>query len=195
MRSTQGLAFTFDLRGCSMGQKRFSGIALVAAILPLLVFVPLGATGQAVTHGHAAKMDPDHHFVRDLADHNEAMVLLAHSAMQMKHAHAGGTDAAGAMDVVEDARKRELVALLKTRFKDTREPVPPPALKQQVDDLMKLDGEENEKAVKRFSQAHHQTAIDMIDRAKLRRPEIRSLAKRIRAQYLKEMREAGLPAH
>lgn len=178
-----------------MRQKQLSRIAQVAAILPLLVFSPMGATGQAVTHGHAAKMDPDHHFLRDLADHNEAMVLLAHSAMQMKHAHAGGADAAGAMDVVEDARKRELVALLKTRFKDTREPVPPPALRQQVEDLMKLDGEEHEKAVRRFSQIHHQTAIDMIDRARLSRPEVRSLARRIRAQYFKEIREAGLAPH
>ncbi len=173
-----------------MEQKQQSRI-LLAALLPLLAFAPVGVAtgqaGQAVPHKHSARMDPDHHFLRDLADHNEAMVHLAHSAMQMKHAHAGGTDAAGAMDVAKDARKRELVELLGTRFKDTRGPVPPPAFKQQVDALMKLEGEQYEKALKEFSRRHHQAAIGMIDHAKLRRPEIKALAKRMRAQYVREM--------
>lgn len=153
-----------------------------------------GQAGKAVSHGHTTRMDSDHHFLRDLADHNEAMVHLAHSAMQMKHAHAGGTDAAGATDVVEDARKREIVSLLRSRFKDSREPLPPPALKQQVDALMQLEGEAYEAGMKDFLRRHHKSAIDMIDQAKLRRSDVRSLVRKIRAQYVKEMASMGSAA-
>jgi len=132
-------------------------------------------------------MDPDHHFLRDLADHNEGMVHLAHSAMEMKHAHAGGADVAGAVDVAEDSRKTELAALLRTHFNDTRTPTPPAALRQQVDSLIKLDGQQYEIALKAFIRRQHLAAIDMIDHAKLRQPEVKALAKRMRAQYLKEM--------
>lgn len=174
----------------------------LAALSPVLALAPMqraigqsGQTGKGVPHARTGQMDPDHHFLRDLADHNEAMVYLAHSAMQMKHAHAGGADAAGAVDVVADARKRELVSLLRTRFNDTRDPTPPPALRQQVDSLMKLEGERFEAAVKDFSRRHHQAAIEMIDHAKLRRREIKVLAKRIRAQYVKEMGASSEPVH
>ena len=57
----------------------------------------------------------------------------------------------------------------------------------QVDALMKLDGKSFDAAIKEFTRRHHQAAIDMIDHAKLRRPDVNALAKRMRAQYVKEM--------
>jgi len=163
----------------------------VVALSSLLAFATqasgqLAKPGSAVQHAHAAGMDPDHHFLRDLADHNEAMVHLAHSAMQMRHMHAGA-DAAGAADVAEDARRAELVSLLRTRFNDRRDPFPPAPLRQQVDSLMKLEGESYETALTDFTRRHHQAAIEIIDHARLRRPEVKALAKRMRAQYVKEM--------
>lgn len=143
--------------------------------------------GSAVAHRHATGIDPDHHFLRDLVDHNEAMVHLAHSAMQMKHMHAGGADAAGAADVAEDARKTELVSLLRTRFNDRRDPSVPAPLRGQVDSLMKLEGDEYVTTLADFTRRHHEAAIEMIDHANLRRPEVKSLAKRMRAQYVKEI--------
>jgi len=147
--------------------------------------------GSAIAHRHATAMDPDHHFLRDLADHNEAMVHLAHSAMEMKHMHAGGSDAAGATDVAEDARKAELVSLLRARFNDRSDPSIPAPLRQQVDSLMKLEGESYETALADFTRRHHQAAIEMIDHAKLRRSEVKSLAKRMRAQYVREIGAAS----
>lgn len=132
-------------------------------------------------------MDPDQHFLRDLADHNEAMVHLAHSAMQMKQTPPGAADFSGAADVAEDARKSEIVALLRRRFGDNWTPTAPPELREQVNALMKLDGNNYVAALTDFTRRHHQAAIDMIDHAKLRRPEVKSLAKRMRAQYVREM--------
>ncbi len=142
--------------------------------------------GNTVPHTHSVRMDPDHHFLRDLADHNEAMVRLAHSAMQMNRMHLG-SDPAGAVDIAEDSRQAALVSLLRTRFSDVRDPSPPARLSQQVDSLMLLEGENYETALTAFTRRHHTAAIEMIDHAKLRRPEVRSLAKRLRSQYVKEI--------
>ena len=142
--------------------------------------------GSAVPHTHSVTVDTDHHFLRDLADHNEAMVRLAHSAMQMNRMHMG-TDPAGASDIAEDFRQAELASLLRTRFNDRRDPSVPDHLRQQVDSLMKLEGDSYEAAVGRFTRTHHEAAIEIIDHAKLHRPEVKSLAKRLRAQYVKEI--------
>lgn len=150
-------------------------------------------TAQSQPHQHPARLDPDWHFLRDLADHNEAMVYLAHSAMQMKHAHAGG-DKAGAMDVAEDARKGKIATLLKSLFKDETAPQVPSLLRQQVDSILRLDGEPFEEAVRGFTLNHHRAAVVMIDHAKPRRAAVRALAKREREQYLREMKNAASTA-
>ena len=160
--------------------------ALLFAALAASSSTIIAETGQAQSHEHASRPDPDRHFLHDLADHNEAMVYLAHSAMQVKHAHMGA-DAAGALDVAEDARKREILSMLKARFRDSYEPLAPPALKAHVDSLMRLEGEAYEAGLNRFTQLHHKSAIDMIDHAKLRRSEVKTLARKIRAQYVREM--------
>ena len=91
------------------------------------------------------------------------------------------------MSLLTNARKTELVSLLRTRFNDRRDPSIPAPLRQQVDSLIKLEGASYETALADFTRWHHQAAIEMIDHAKLSRPEVRSLAKRMRAQYVKEM--------
>lgn len=165
--------------------------ALLAAAFATPVTMVTAQTGTAQSHQHAASLDTDRHFLRDLADHNEAMVYLAHSAMQMKHAHAGGRDAAGATDVAEDARKSEIARALKALFKDETSPQVPPLLRQQVDSILRLEGEAYEKAVLDFTVNHHRAAVDMIDHARPRRTSVRTLAKKVRAQYVQEMKKSG----
>ena len=175
--------------------KTFAKLGL-RTVLHALVAIPLtvsAQTGQPQPHRHPSNLDADQHFLRDLADHNEAMVYLAHSAMQLKHAHAGG-DEAGATDVAEDARKTEIAKVLKTLFKDETGPQVPPLLRQQVDSILRLQGEAYEAAVRSFTLNHHRAAVDMIDHGKPRRTSVRTLAKRIRAQYVREMTKVGSTA-
>ena len=167
--------------------------ALIFAALAASSTTVIAQTAPSQSHQDAARLDPDRHFLHDLADHNEAMVYLAHSAMQMKHAHMGA-DAAGAIDVAGDARKRDIVSILKARFRDSYEALPPPGLKAQVDSLMRLEGEAYQAGLNDFMQRHHKSAIDMIDHARLRRPEVKTLVRKIRAQHVREMNaRIGMP--
>ena len=60
---------------------------------------------------------------------------------------------------------------------------------------MKLEGETYDAALTDFTRRHHQAAIEMIDHAKLRRPEVKSLAKRMRAQYARELGAMSAARH
>lgn len=52
---------------------------------------------------------------------------------------------------------------------------------------MKLEGEGYETAPNGFMRRHHQAAIDIIARARLRRPEVKALTNPMRAEYVKEL--------
>ncbi len=170
---------------------RWSGLGLAAGILLS------GSTTQSALalpepqagHRASGRITPDHALLRDLADHHEGMVLLAHRAMEQRHQHAGGTDRAGEADVLRDASKTEILQLLRSLYRDTREPKPTAADKAAVDSIMGLMGEPYEKALRDFTMRHHRATVKLIDRAmsQLRVPKVKSLARRLRSEYSKEI--------
>lgn len=133
--------------------------------------------------------DADHHFLRDLVDHHEGMILLAHAAMERAHErHGKGDDPALAADSYRDAEKQRIRAMLDSIYGDAFEPAVPTTLRAEIDTILQLDGEEFERAFERFTSRYHRETLAMIDRALpgLRRAPVIALARQIRDRHAKE---------
>jgi hypothetical protein len=134
--------------------------------------------------------DADHHFLRDLVDHHEGMILLAHAAMEREHGrHGGGDDPALAADSYRDAEKQRIRAVLDSVYGDAFEPAVPPRVRAETDSILRLEGEEFERGFEGFTRRYHRETIAMIDRALpgLRRAPVIMLARQIRDRHAKEL--------
>lgn len=138
----------------------------------------------------SAPEDADHHFLRDLVDHHEGMILLAHAAMEREHGrHGEGDDPALAADSYRDAEKQRIRAMLDSIYGDAFEPAVPATLRAEIDSILRLDGEEFERAFERFTARYHRETLAMIDRAlpRLRRAPVRALARQMRDRHATEL--------
>lgn len=138
----------------------------------------------------SAPEDADHHFLRDLVDHHEGMILLAHATMEREHGrHGQGDDPALAADSYRDAEKQRIRAMLDSIYGDAFEPAVPPTLRTEIDSILRLEGEEFERAFERFTARYNRETLAMIDRALpgLRRAPVIALARQIRARHAKEL--------
>jgi hypothetical protein len=134
--------------------------------------------------------DADHHFLRDLVDLHEGMILLAHAAMEREHGrHGGGDDPALAADSYRDAEKMRIRALLDSIYGDPFEPAASARARAQIDSILRLRGEEFERGFEWFTRRHHQETIALIDRSlpQLRRVPVIALARQIRDRHAKEL--------
>ena len=134
--------------------------------------------------------DADHHFLRDLVDRHEGMILLAHAAMEREHGrHGGGNDPALAADSYRDAEKQRIRAMLDSIYGDAFEPAVSARTRAEIDSILPLEGEEFEHAFEGFTRRYHRETIAMIDRAlpRLRRAPVITLARQIRDKHAKEL--------
>ena len=138
----------------------------------------------------SAPEDADHHFLRDLVDHHEGMILLAHAAMEREHGrHGEGDDPALAADSYRDAEKQRIRAMLDSIYGDAFEPAVPVTLRTEIDSILRLDGEEFQRAFERFTARYHRETLAMIDRALpgLRRAPVIALVRQIRDRHATEL--------
>ncbi len=128
----------------------------------------------------------DQHLLRDMVDNHEAMILLAHAAMEQRHDHKMGDDPALSEDVNQDAAKTEMVLLLRSSYMDLHEPRPSPADRAAVDSIMALKGDAYDNAFRNFMLQRDELGINMIKRAlpKLRNPKVKMLAERMRGMHM-----------
>lgn len=148
------------------------------------------AAWPAPARGVSAPKDADHHFLRDLVDHHEGMILVAHAAMERGHGrHGAGDDPALAADSYRDTEKQRIRAMLDSIYGDAFEPAAPAILRAEIDSILRLQGEEFERAFEGFSARYHRETLAMIDRALpgLRRAPVIALARQIRDRHAKEL--------
>ena len=134
--------------------------------------------------------DADHHLLRDLVDHHEGMILLAHAAMEREHGrHGGGDDPALAADSYRDAEKQRMRAMLDSIYGDAFEPAAAAGVRTEIDSILRLEGEEFERGFEGFRRRYHRETIAIIDRALpgLRRAPVIMLARQIRDRHAKEL--------
>lgn len=137
--------------------------------------------------------DADQLFLRRMGDLHEGMIRVAHTAMEQRHAHDPGNDPALSTDAMQDAVRGEIVALLRSNYKDTHDPMLSPADAAVADSLRKLPDEAFGPALNAFVARRAREEVRLIDRMRpsLRRPEVRALADRLRATHAAEMRAAA----
>lgn len=155
--------------------------------------------------------DADQEFLRHMLDHNETVLAIVHAQMMEPAGHAehGKAVDPAAWDSKIDVDKREMLALLKKHYNEDYSPrvIPssstvgsassavgmtmPPAGAGRKDEADAMAGQVE-------VAAHLRDGVEMADRfaPKLTRPEVRALARRIRASQLQLARElsAGMPS-
>ena len=183
------------IAGCAVNDKSQTARTADNASLVSEVSSP-PATARAETPlpipRELAPRSADQHLLRDMVDNHEAMILLAHAAMQQRHDHKMDEDPALTEDVNQDAAKTQMITLLRSGYTDPHEPRPSPADRAAVDSILTLKGDAYDDAFRNFMLQRDRLGITMIDRAlpNLRNPKVRMLAERMRATHVRALKVA-----
>ena len=130
----------------------------------------------------------DQRFLREMADHHEGVIRLAHEVMQRTDTGAVKGDAT-ALDAAQDSEKREMLALLDTLYRDSHDARPTAADGAAADSVLRLAGASREQAFREFVVRHHRRGVQMIDGAlaSLANERVRELARRMRGTQQQEI--------
>lgn len=129
---------------------------------------------------HAAvARDADQEFARMMADHHQAMIVMAQQAMERGSTEALKTEAHS----MYQNEQKELFALLQRGKQDTHQPTVMPSNRAMADSLSAKQGADYDMAFRMHTIGHHREGIQMIDQflPRLTRPELRTMAERIKA--------------
>ena len=172
---------------CSRGEERADTVGSVAGdtSAPVAVAPPPAPETPLETAAWLGPLSPardaDHHFLRDMLDHHERVILVAHEQMMEPAGHAahgGGADPA-ALDSRLDAEKLEMLALLAKLYGETYSPR---AGVVEADAHDASAGEEGPAVQARLA-TEFRRGVALVDRSLpgLTRPAVRALARRVRA--------------
>ncbi|GEM_PF-4063331 len=161
---------------------------LGTALVPLLaIATPLRAQGGAASSSGGGG-GPDQQFLREMADLNRGIALLAHGAMHRPGASAAKT-AAQRVDKAHDDEMDHLRAALTGLFHDSYSPRVSHADSATAAALATRSGAAYDRAFRADVAALDQRGIELIDRyaPQLTHPELRTLAERMRASAESEI--------
>lgn len=150
------------------------------------------AGGTRGIHTMPPARDADHMFLRMMSDHHEGLVQMAMQAMQR-----GGTQAvkddARALHRKQVAERDEMVGVLDRAYDEEHVPTPMAMHRAQADSLAAAPGGEHDEMFYRMVIDHHRQGVMMIDHLlpRLRRPDVREMAERMRAEQEREVQELG----
>lgn len=160
-----------------------------------------GATTAAAPDTAMAGMDhsqmgamtgnPDQDFLRMMSDHHKGLIAMAHMTKDGK----GSTETVRAdarkLDTAQDAELDSMTTMLETSFKDPYQPKIMPKHQAMADSLGMQSGTAYDRTFYQDVIAHHQEGIKMMDEylPKLTRPELKSMAQRMRDMQTREITE------
>jgi len=139
-------------------------------------------------HDELPARDQDQRFLREMLNHHESLIYLAHEVM--KGQTAGYTkDLLTELDATEDAEKQQVVRLLGSLYSDRHHAVPEAMAMSSVDSVLKAAEPDVGPAVSNFVVRYHQSGIALIDSfmPKLANPKVRALARTMRVKAKKQI--------
>lgn len=132
--------------------------------------------------------DRDQAFLREMLDHHEAALALAHAQMMAPAGHSahGTSSDPGDVDADLDAEKREMLALLQSLYAEAYSP------RAAAADTATSTGADHMRYQTELA-AQFRAGVALVDRyePELRRPGIRALARRLRTSQLSALRLLG----
>lgn len=134
--------------------------------------------------------DPDQEFVRMMVDHHQGMISLADTALAKNPSEHTGVRA-------RDMRRKQLVeqtrmvAMLKKDYGDDKMPMLMGSNARMISEVASKTGVELDRTFREKVVAHHEEALEMIAdyESKLTKPAVRTLARNMKAEQQKEIRE------
>lgn len=135
-------------------------------------------------------VDPDQAFLRRMLNHHAGLTLISHAAIERAHDEET-RNAARYVDLRHDVERDRLRRILREEFGDSTPARVLPEHSVAADSLAILSGGEYDRAFRHWVVAHHREALRMIENALpgLRRFDVRSLAREIRENQLRELTE------
>ncbi len=124
--------------------------------------------------------DTDKDFLHHMLDHYEAVLVLVHADMMKPEGHGmhGKNGDPVERDAALDAEKTQMLQLLNKLYGEAYSPRPVPAAETAA--------EKGNKVIHASLATHFRSGVSLVDRSasRLRNPEVRTLAKRMRATQL-----------
>ncbi|CAN5141102.1 hypothetical protein BH09GEM1_BH09GEM1_19760 [soil metagenome] len=175
------------LAGCSSGDKPAdSSAAAVAANIP----APSTDSLKRVQGMPSTSRDPDHDFLRMMADHHKGLIELAHMTKDRKE---GGVAVADArkLDAKQDVELDKMMTMLEKDFKDAYAPKVMAEHQAMADELKSKTGKEYDRTFLSDVIKHHGEALEMIDAylPKAKMPAVKAMAMQMKADQAKEIGE------
>lgn len=208
-RPIVALAVAVGISSCSGGDRVPARDTVVATALPSATDSG-GASAAGADAAATARpplppaRDADHEFLRHMLDHHETVIAVAHAQMMEPAGHAahgGAGPDPTAFDSQLDAEKLEMLTLLSRLYGETFSPRADPAVgtpaagkdHDGAPNSTKAAGPEGPNA-ELTSQLR--AGVALIDRflPRLARPEVRDIARRVRAGQLELARQLPSPA-
>ncbi len=150
-------------------------------------------TGMGAMAGmdHGPAQDADQEFLRMMLDHHAGLIQLAHGAQEKQGASAAVQEEARKLDEKQDAETEQMQAVLKQAYNDAHEPMVMPKNRAMIDSLAAKSGADYDMGFRMNVIAHHQEGIAMIDQylPRLKRPEVRQMAERMKADQTRDIQE------
>ena len=137
---------------------------------------------------HPAAKDADNEFLRSMVDHHEGLVQMATAAMTKASKSTTQGDAHN-LHTKQAAERDSMVAMLRSAYSDSHTPMVMEKNRAQSDSLQRLSGAEYDRTFYRLVVDHHREGIAMIDSmlSRLTKPEVKSMAEKMRADQQKEI--------
>lgn len=163
------------------GQNRFTAndsvpLTIVAEVEPRTDSALAPAAPIPIRHTR----DTDKDFLHHMLDHYEAVLVLVHADMMKPEGHGmhGKSGDPVERDGALDAEKTQMLQLLNKIYGEAYSPQPVPAAEASA--------EKGNKVIHASLETHFRSGVSLVDRSVsgLRNPEVRTLAKRMRATQL-----------
>ena len=135
--------------------------------------------------------DADQEFLRMMVDHHEGMIQMMDPAMDKASTQTAKADAKKLHDK-QHQEQDQMLAMLKSSYSETKEPMVMPDNKQMVDDLANTPaGPAYDKKMYQHVIMHHQQAVKMVNdfQSRLTKPELKQMAEKMKADQQKEIEE------
>lgn len=188
--TAQAQAMPMDTGGMHGGMPMDPAMRMHSSMMMDSVMMTDSAGGMRGGRMMAAAREGDQMFLRMMSDHHEGLVRMAARAME-----GGGTqtvkDDARTLHAKQTAERDSMVAMLGAGYGERHQPMPMRLNTMQADSLAAASGPAHDRMFYRMVIDHHRQAIMMTDHLlpRMRKPEVRRMAERMRADQQREIRE------
>lgn len=150
----------------------------------------MGSMAGMSSAQEAPAQDADHEFLRMMSNHHEGLEVIA-ADMMTRAVDDSVRSAARNLHAKQAAEQDTMVAMIQRMYNEQHRPTIMPKNAAQADSLRQLSGAEADRYFLRTTIAHHEEAIQMIDRfmPRFTKPEVRQMAEQMRVDQQREIEE------